>query len=281
MSDKIKQLLILARLNKPIGIYLLLWPTVWGLWLAGKGQPDWFIVAIFMLGVVLTRSAGCIINDIADCKKDGFVERTRSRPLVTKKVSIKEALLFFILLMISAFILVCFTNQLTMLLAVFGAFIAMGYPFLKRLTHLPQLGLGVAFSWSIPMAFAAMTDSIPAEGWLLFATAVFWPIIYDTQYAMTDREDDVQIGIKSTAILFGQWDRGMIGLLQVIFLLLLCWVGYVFQLNHLYYMNLLLVAVLFGYQQWLIKDRLPQPCFKAFLNNNWVGCLVFLGMVLG
>lgn len=281
MNEKIKQLLYLARLNKPIGIYLLLWPTLWGLWLAGKGEPDVLIVVIFILGVVLMRSAGCVINDIADYKKDGFVERTRLRPLVTKKVSIKEALLFFSILLIAAFILVCLTNRLTVLLAFCGALIAIAYPFLKRVTHLPQLGLGVAFSWSIPMAFAAINNTIPHEGWLLFTTALLWPIIYDTQYAMTDRQDDIQIGVKSTAILFGQWDRIIISLLQLLFLLLLVVIGFVFQLNVIYFLSLLLVSVLFIYQQWLIKDRLRERCFQAFLNNNWVGCLIFLGMALG
>jgi 4-hydroxybenzoate polyprenyltransferase len=276
--EKIKQLIFLMRLHKPIGIFLLLWPTLWALWLAGEGQPNLFIVAIFILGVIVMRSAGCVINDIADRHIDGRVERTRFRPLATGKISLKEALVLFGILLFFALALVLLLNPFTILLSAIGAMLAIVYPFMKRFTQLPQLGLGLAFSWGIPMAFAAETNSVPFNAWVLFFTTIIWPIIYDTLYAMVDEVDDMKIGVKSTAILFGNFDKLIIGILQIIFLLLLIWVGILFQLKIIYFLSLVPVSILFIYQQILIKDRMREFCFKAFLNNHWVGFIIFLGI---
>jgi 4-hydroxybenzoate polyprenyltransferase len=235
MYEKLKQYVYLIRLHKPIGILLLLWPTLWALWLASNGQPDWDIVAIFIAGVILMRSAGCIVNDIADKKWDGHVERTRGRPLVTGKISLKEAWIFFGILIATAFFLVWQLNWLTIILAFFGLLFAMIYPFLKRVTHLPQVGLGIAFSWGIPMAFAAELNAVPASGWVLFFAAMIWPMIYDTFYAMTDKADDINVGVKSMAILFGSREQFFIGLLQMVFVLLMVWVGFFFRLGFYYF----------------------------------------------
>lgn len=278
--EKIRQLIYLTRLHKPVGILLLLWPTCWALWLAGRSKPNLWIAGIFILGVILMRSAGCIINDIADRKFDGHVERTRERPLITGKISLKEALILFVILILVAFLLVLQLNMLTVLLSAIGIVLAMIYPFMKRVTHLPQLGLGLAFAWSVPMAFAAQTNAIPFDAWILFLAAAIWPIIYDTMYAMVDREDDIKIGIKSTAILFGEFDKVIIGLLQVCFLLLMIWVGLLFRLKAIYYICVICSAFLFAYQQILIKENSRAKCFKAFLNNQWVGLLIFLGIWL-
>lgn len=280
MYEKLKQYVYLIRLHKPIGILLLLWPTLWALWLASNGQPDWSIVAIFIAGVILMRSAGCIVNDIADKKWDAHVERTRGRPLVTGKISLKEAWIFFGILIAAAFLLVWQLNWLTIILAFFGLLFAMIYPFLKRVTHLPQVGLGIAFSWGIPMAFAAQLYEVPVSGWVLFFAAMIWPMIYDTFYAMTDKVDDINVGVKSMAILFGSREQFFIGLLQMVFVLLMVWVGFFFRLGFYYFASLLVVSFLFFYQEWLIKDRDPQKSFKAFLNNNWVGFVIFLGIIL-
>ncbi len=280
MHGKLKQYFYLIRLDKPIGILLLLWPTLWALWLASDGMPDWDMLAIFIIGVVLMRSAGCIINDIADRKWDGFVERTRNRPLVTQKISVKEAWIFFGVLIALAFLLVLQLNRMTIILAFFGLLFAMIYPFLKRFTHLPQLGLGIAFSWGIPMVFAAVLDDVPLSAWILFLAAMIWPMIYDTFYAMTDKTDDIKAGIKSMAILFGNKERFFIGLLQMFFVFLMIAVGLFFHLGFYYYASLMMTSFLFFYQEWLIKDKKPEHCFKAFLNNNWVGLVIFLGIVL-
>lgn len=280
MRDQLKQCAYLMRLHKPIGIFLLLWPTLWALWLASAGKPNVIIVVIFILGVILMRSAGCVINDIADRNIDGRVERTRLRPLATGKVSVREALVLFFILIFAAFLLVLLLNTFTILLAFVGAALTVFYPLMKRFTHLPQVGLGVAFAWSVPMAFAAEINSIPASAWLVFVIAVIWPVIYDTMYAMVDRRDDLKIGVKSTAILFGSHDKFIIGLLQSIILLLFVLLGYFFQLNLYYYCSVIVAALLFSYQQWLIKDREPQKCFAAFLNNHWVGLSVFTGIFL-
>lgn len=278
--DQFKQYIYLVRLNKPIGILLLLWPTLWALWLASSGKPDYRIVCIFVLGVILTRSAGCIINDFADRKWDAHVERTRERPLATGKIKPFAALVLFGLLCLLAFLLVLMLNPLTIMLAFVGVGLMIFYPFMKRFTHLPQLGLGLAYAWGVPMAFAAQTDAVPKGAWLVFVAAAVWPVIYDTMYAMVDRSDDLKVGIKSTAILFGKYDRALIGILQLVFFGLLVWMGQVFKLNGLYFLSLGFVAVLFGYQLWLIKDCDRKQCFKAFLNNHWVGFLVFLGILL-
>lgn len=280
LRARLPHYLQLIRLHKPIGILLLLWPTLWALWLGSAGQPDTKILLVFLLGTILMRSAGCIMNDIADRNIDGHVLRTRERPLVTGKVSMKEACCLMIFLSGSAFGLVLLCNLLTIFLAILGAMLVMIYPFMKRLMQLPQLVLGVAFSWSVPMAFAATSDNIPYSAWFLFLTCILWPLIYDTFYAMVDREDDTQIGIKSSAILFGANDKMIIGLLQIIFLSMLVQVGILFALNIFYYLALVATGLLFIYQQWLIKNRDRESCFAAFLNNNWVGLIIFLGIYL-
>jgi len=277
---RIPHYIALMRLDKPIGTLLLLWPTLWALWLSSAGSPNPKIVFIFVTGVFLMRSSGCIMNDLADRHLDGCVLRTKNRPLATGKVTPFEAVSLAALLSGIAFLLVLFCNTKVIHLAFIGLGLAIMYPFLKRITHLPQFGLGAAFSWGIPMAFAAQNGEVTFSAWFLFFTAMIWPIIYDTMYAMVDREDDVKIGIKSTAILFNEMDRLLIGLLQALFVTLLIIIGLMFQLRHAYYYSLVLVSCLFIYQQWLIKRRHPKDCFKAFLNNNWVGFFIFLGILL-
>ncbi len=278
--DKMKQCALLMRIKKPIGFFLVLWPTLWALWLAGAGSPDKVVVFIFVLGCFLMRSAGCVINDIADRHFDGFVARTQDRPLPNSRIRVKDAMILFLSLLLCAFFLVLFLNKLTIFLAFIGALLAAGYPFLKRFTNLPQVGLGVAFSWGVPMAFSALTGTVSFQGWLVFFAAFLWPIMYDTLYAMVDRPDDMRIGVKSTAILWGRADKWMVGFLQIVFLLMLCWVGYVFQLTIFYYLSLVIAGILLIYQQVLIKDAIPENCFKAFLNNHWVGCVIFIGILL-
>jgi 4-hydroxybenzoate polyprenyltransferase len=270
----------LTRLDRPIGSLLLLWPTLTALWLASGGVPSLELLVIFTLGTFLTRSAGCVVNDFADRNLDGAVTRTRERPLVTHSVSDNEAIVLSAVLAFIAFVLVLFTNTLTILLSFVGAAIACCYPFMKRLTHLPQLVLGVAFSWGILMAFAAAADTLPASAWLLFIANVLWTVAYDTQYAMVDREDDLKVGIKSTAILFGSLDRAMIAALQLLTLLTLVLVGRQFSLGNSFDLALLTVAGLFGWQHWQIRERDPRACFRAFLNNNYVGLVIFAGVVL-
>lgn len=279
IRERISQYAFLMRLDKPIGILLLLWPTLWAIWLASSGQPDYAILAIFTAGVVLMRSAGCVLNDFADRHFDPHVKRTRKRPLASGKVSVAEAMLLAGVLSFCAFLLVLFCNRLTITLSFIGAGLALAYPFMKRVTHLPQLGLGVAFSWGVPMAFAATTGFISTTAWFLFLTSIIWPIIYDTMYAMIDRDDDVRIGVKSTAVLFDAMDKLIIGLLQILFMVMLVIVGLMFQLRNAYYFSIVIVGLLFAYQQWLIKDRDAQKCFRAFLNNNWVGAVIFAGIV--
>ncbi len=271
---------VLVRLNRPIGIFLLMWPALWALWLAGAGQPPWFIVMVFVLGVVLMRSAGCAINDFADRKVDGHVTRTQQRPLATGVVTPTEAVAVFLTLSVTAFGLVLLLNWQTVALSVVALALTFIYPFMKRFTHVPQLFLGAAFGWAIPMAFMAVTTAVPLEAWLLFATTLLWALIYDTQYAMVDREDDVQVGIKSTAILFGAWDRVVIGVLQVIFLSAVLALGLAAGRGFWFELGVLIAAGCAVYQQWLIHERQPARCFQAFLNNNYVGMVIFLGLVL-
>lgn len=270
----------LMRLDKPIGVLLLLWPTLWALWFAGAGKPAIKITFIFVTGVFLMRSAGCVVNDLADRNFDAHVERTRNRPLASKKISVMEAIMLAILLGALAFLLVLFCNLLTIKLAFVGAALTVFYPLMKRITHLPQLGLGVAFAWGVPMAFAAQTGKINFAAWWVFAAAVIWPVIYDTMYAMVDRNDDLKIGIKSTAILFANRDRFFIAILQLLFVLVLMMMGKLFHLHGFYFVNLGVVAILFIYQQWLIRNRDRDACFQAFLNNNWVGLVIFVGILL-
>lgn len=269
----------LARLDRPIGSLLLLWPTLWALWLASDGHPSWFLLVIFVAGVFVMRSAGCVINDFADRDFDGHVKRTLNRPLPSGRITPGGALIFFGILVGIAFILVCQLNWLAISLSVVGLLLAAIYPFMKRITSVPQLILGFAFSWSIPMAYAAVAGNLNLVTWLLFLANILWTIAYDTQYAMVDRDDDLRIGLKSTAILFGLNDRRNIALLQAGTLVILLVVGALAHLTLSYYVSLLAAVLLFLYQQWLIRHRLRENCFKAFLNNNWVGALIFVGIL--
>ena len=270
----------LMRLDRPIGTWLLMWPTLWALWFAAEGTPDLKILMIFVLGVIFMRAAGCVINDFADRNFDGHVERTTNRPLATGEVSPREAIVLFILLCLSAFVLVLFTNPLTLMLTPAGLALAACYPFMKRYTHFPQVVLGAAFSWAIPMAFAAQTNSLPPALWLIFVANLVWTVAYDTAYAMEDRPDDLKIGIKSTAVLFGDYDRLVIGFLQASTLLLLATAGLAFERGLYFFLSLVLMAGLFVCQQWLISHRQRGPCLQAFLNNHYAGMLVFIGLVL-
>jgi 4-hydroxybenzoate polyprenyltransferase len=280
MKDRLIQYSHLMRLNRPVGIYLLLWPTLWALWIAGEGHPDLLVVFVFVSGVVLMRSAGCVINDYADREFDPHVERSRDRPIAAGRVKPKEALALFAVLCLGAFGLVLLMNELTIWLSLAGVILAASYPFMKRYTHLPQVYLGAAFGWAVPMAFAAQTGSVPKLAWLLFVATVLWATVYDTMYGMVDREDDIKIGIKSTAVLFGEADRTIIAIIQLLFLGALLLIGQAADLGGYYYFGVLLAAALSIYQQYLIRNREPEYCFQAFLNNNWLGAAVFSGLVL-
>lgn len=266
------------RLHRPIGILLLLWPALWALWIAGQGRPDPFVLGVFLIGTVLMRSAGCVINDFADRGFDGHVARTRERPLATGLVSPREAVWLFAILVALAGLLVLTLNRLTILLACVALVLSAIYPFMKRYTHLPQVYLGAAFAWSVPMAFAAQTGAVPSLAWLLLSAVVLWVLVYDTQYAMVDREDDLKIGIKSTAILFDDADRAIIGGLQLLLLVDLWLIGHQAELAWPYDLGLAIAAGLAAYQQYLIRDREPAGCFAAFMNNNWFGMAVFAGV---
>jgi len=271
----------LLRINRPIGSLLLLWPTYWALWLAGEGNPDTGNILVFTLGVFFMRAAGCAINDFADRDWDKHVKRTKDRPLTTGRIKPREAVaLFGGLCVISFLMVVLFTNTLTLYLSFAGAALALIYPFTKRYTHMPQLFLGAAFSWAIPMAWAAQTGELSQVTWLLFTANVLWTVAYDTFYAMVDRDDDIKVGIKSTAILFGDADRTIIGVLQAMVIFILIIVGHRSELGTFYYLGLLAMTCLFIYQQFLAKDRDRDGCFKAFLNNNWAGLAVFTGLAI-
>lgn len=270
----------LARLDKPIGTLLLLWPTLWALWLAGEGSPDPWVLLVFVCGVFLMRSAGCVINDYADRDFDGHVKRTAGRPLATGRVSSREALLLFAVLALISFALVLTLNTLTIAMSFAGLVLAVCYPFMKRFIPIPQFVLGLAFSWSIPMAYGAQADALPPLAWLLFAANLLWTIAYDTEYAMVDRDDDLKLGLKSSAIWFGRWDRHIIGLLQVATLSCMGLVGALAGLGVAYYASLLLVALMFLQQQRQIHGRERDPCFQAFLANNRVGMVLFAGIAL-
>jgi len=280
LTSNVNNYVKLARIDKPIGIFLVLWPTLWALWLAAEGVPSLDVLAIFVAGCVLMRSAGCVINDFADRNIDGDVERTKDRPLVTGKISPKNALIFFASLCLIAFLLVLQTNELTIYLS-FGALaLAAAYPFMKRYTYLPQVVLGAAFAWAVPMAYAAQTNELPSVIWLIYTATVLWTVAYDTMYAMVDREDDLKIGVKSTAILFGNADRAIIAFLQTLVVLTLCMIGDQLKLGQFYFLGVVSASILFIYQQHLIRLRYRDECFKAFLNNNWVGLVIFVGLVL-
>lgn len=268
----------LMRFDKPIGVFLLLWPTSWALWIATQGHPPLKLVIIFILGVIIMRAAGCVINDFADRNIDKQLCRTQNRPLTTGTVSISEAIGLFIFLCFIALVLVLLLNRLAFELAIPGMLLTIIYPFLKRFTHLPQLCLGISFSLSILMVFAAQQENIPMIAWLLFFPAMIWPIAYDTQYAMADREDDLKVGVKSTAILFGYYDRIIIALIQMSMLIMLSILGKYLSFNYLFYLGLIVAFGLMSYQHVLIRRREPRQCLKAFRNNNWVGFFIFLSI---
>lgn len=270
----------LMRFDKPIGIFLLLWPGLWALWIAGQGRPQPLVVAVIVLGTTVMRAAGCVINDYADRHFDPHVERTRQRPIAAGEVSPQEALRLFVGLCLLALGLVSLLNPLTIALSVPGALLAASYPFMKRYTHLPQAYLGLAFGWAVPMSFAAETGGIPGVAWVLYAATVLWALIYDTMYAMVDRDDDLRIGVKSTAILFGDYDRLIIAALQLSMLAILWALGLTLRLGLPYELGLLGAAGLALYQQWLIRDRSRAACFRAFLNNHWFGAVIFAGIAL-
>lgn len=279
-EDRLREYALLMRLHRPIGIYLLLWATLWALWLAGNGQPRRGTVLVFVLGVVLMRSAGCVINDIADRNFDPHVARTRDRPLAAGRVSLGEAVGLASLLCLLAFALVLTQNALTIQLSFVGLALAVSYPLMKRFHHFPQFHLGAAFGWGIPMAYAALTNSLPLVAWLLLLANMLWAAIYDTEYAMVDREDDLKIGLKSTAIRFGEWDRRIIGYLQLALLFLLIGIGLLTGRSGFYYLGVFVAAWLALYQQYLIRDRQPEGCFQAFLNNHLFGLAIFCGLLL-
>lgn len=270
----------LARMHKPIGAALLLWPTWWALWLAAGDFPPWSSLFIFTLGVFLMRSAGCVINDYADRDLDPQVKRTRERPIAAGKVAPREALIVFAVLLASSFVLVLFTNALTIKLSVVGAFLAATYPFVKRYTHLPQVYLGAAFGWSIPMAFAAVSNTLPPLCWLLFVANILFSTIYDTEYAMVDRDDDLKAGAKSTAILFGDLDLPIIAILMASFLVAMALVAQRGHLHGLYFVGVAVAAGLFVWQQWIMRARDRDACFAAFRNNNWVGMALWAGIAV-
>ena len=276
---QLKQFVSLTRFDRPIGIYLLLWPTLTALWIAAEGWPGWHLLLVFALGTVLTRSAGCIINDLADMKFDGSVKRTQDRPLISGKVAPLEALLLAGSIAFFALLLVLTTNIYTVYMSVFAVIIAVIYPFMKRYTYLPQAFLGIAFSWGIPMTFTAVSNEIANVAWLLLIANLLWVVAYDTQYAMVDRDDDIKLGLKSTAILFAELDRSMIAILQVSFVATLLLVTRSVELSVYYYLGLSGAIGLFIYQHYLTWNRSREGCFKAFLNNHWVGFSVFLGIV--
>jgi 4-hydroxybenzoate polyprenyltransferase len=280
VADRIKTYAQLMRLDKPIGILLLLWPMLWGLWFAAQGLPDGRILVIFVLGTVLMRSAGCVINDFADRKIDPHVERTKNRPMAAGRVSSKEALLLAAGLSLIAFLLILPLNQLTILLSVPALFLAASYPFTKRFFAMPQAYLGIAFSFGIPMAFAAQTGSLPAIVWILMLANLFWVIAYDTAYAIVDKPDDLKIGIKTSAITFGRFDVLGVMACHVCFIAIMLAIGQLQQMNWAYYAGLIAASGLMTYQYTLIHNRDRALCFKAFLHNNWVGMVVFAGIAL-
>ena len=270
----------LMRLDKPIGIWLLLWPTLWALWLAGEGNPDPGIFAVFMFGVVIMRSAGCVLNDLADRNIDPYVERTRMRPIASGAVAPLEALTLFVALALIAVGLAAMLNRPAQVLAVIGAGLTIVYPFIKRIISIPQFVLGAAFGWAVPMAFAAQTGETAQLAWLVFGTALIWAVIYDTFYAMVDRDDDLKVGTKSTAILFGDADLFVIGGLQLLMLVALVFIGDMAELGFWYYGSIALAAMLMAWHQWLARDRQAAGCFRAFLHNQYIGMIIFIGIVL-
>jgi 4-hydroxybenzoate polyprenyltransferase len=278
--QKAHDLLVLTRMDRPIGALLLLWPTWWALWLAAGDFPPWKLLIIFTLGVFAMRAAGCAINDYADRKLDPQVARTAGRPIAAGRVTPREALIVFGVLLVFAFVLVLLTNTLTIKLSFIGAALAALYPFTKRYTDLPQVVLGAAFGWSIPMAFAAVQNNVPPVGWLLFIANILWSVIYDTEYAMVDREDDLKAGARSTAILFGDADLPIIGVLMATFLMAMVMVGTRAHLGWPHWLAVIATAGMFGWQQWIMRKRERDACLTAFRHNNWVGLALWIGMAL-
>jgi 4-hydroxybenzoate polyprenyltransferase len=279
-ARRARDLIELARLHRPIGIWLLLWPVLWAVWIAGASHPTPKVLVIFVLGTVAMRSAGCVINDLADRDFDPFVKRTRDRPIASRRIAPHEAILWFLVLIGIALALVLQLDPVTIRMSIVGAILAVSYPFFKRFFPLPQFYLGVAFTWGVPMAFNAETGSIARVAWIIFFAGIIWAAIYDTMYAMVDREDDLKIGVKSSAIVFGDMDKLIIGMLQALMLFALYLAGKNMLFGYWYNMGLVGAAVFFAYQQWLIRDRKPEGCFKAFLNNHYVGYAVFIGILL-
>ena len=279
MTSKANALWRLMRFDRPIGILLLLWPTLWALFIAGEGRPSLKNLLIFCTGVVLMRAAGCIMNDIADRDFDPHVERTRCRPLAAGELTVREALIAFLVMMLLAFGLVLMTNALTIKMAFVGAALAASYPFFKRWTHFPQVVLGLAFGWGIPMAFAAENGFVAPVAWLILLINVIWSVIYDTLYAMVDRDDDIAVGLKSTAILFGEYDLLILRVLKILMIVLLFVLGVKLQLAWPWFAGVMVAVALFGWQQKLALKRERDGCFKAFLNNNWVGLAILAGLL--
>ncbi len=280
-SERLSLYLQLTRLNRPIGILLLMWPTLWGVWIAGAGHPDWHIVLIFVVGTVLMRSAGCAINDYADRDIDKHVKRTKERPLTSGRISVREAVWVAAVLALLAFLLILPLNNLTLMMSIPAVFLAGSYPFTKRFLAIPQAYLGIAFGFGIPMAFAAQLGNVPPVAWLLLLANMFWAIAYDTEYAMVDRDDDIHIGIHSAALLFGKFDVAAVIICYAMTLGLLVWAGQVLELGSLYYLGLIVAVGIAIYHYTLIKSRSRETCFKAFLHNNWFGFSVFAGVIGG
>jgi 4-hydroxybenzoate polyprenyltransferase len=280
LARRLEEYMRLMRLNRPIGIWLLLWPTLWALWVAGNGHPDPKVLVVFVLGVTVMRSAGCIVNDFADRNVDPHVRRTRERPLAARRVTPAEALLLFVGLLGVALWLATYLNPFTLRLACAGAALTVSYPFLKRYFALPQLYLALAFSWGVPMAFAALLGTLPRVAWVMFVATIIWVTIYDTLYAMVDREDDLKIGVNSSAIVFADMDRLIVGALQLAMLVALALMGRSLLFGNAYFAALGVAAVFFVYQQWLIRAREPDACLRAFLNNHYVGMSIFIGILL-
>ncbi len=278
--NQLQNYLQLMRLDKPIGVWLLLWPTLWALWLAGEGHPDPGVFTVFMLGVVVMRSAGCVLNDFADRNIDPYVERTRMRPIASGAVAPMEALTLFAALALIAIGLAAMLNRPAQVLAVIGAGLTVVYPFIKRIVSIPQFILGAAFGWAVPMAFAAQTGETAQLAWLVFGTALIWAVIYDTFYAMVDRDDDLKVGVKSTAILFGDADLFVVGGLQLLMLTALVFIGNMAELGFWYYGSIFIAATLMAWHQWLARDRQAAACFRVFRHNQYIGMIIFIGIVL-
>jgi 4-hydroxybenzoate polyprenyltransferase len=277
---RIRDLIEVARLHRPIGIWLLLWPVLWAIWIAGASHPTPKVLVIFVLGTVAMRSAGCVINDLADRDFDPFVKRTRDRPIASRRLAPLEAVVWFLVLIAAALALVMQLDVKTIRMSVIGAVLAVSYPFFKRFFPLPQFYLGVAFSWGVPMVFIAEMGAIPRVAWIIFFAGIIWAAIYDTMYAMVDRDDDLRIGVKSSAIAFGDMDRVIIGMLQLLMLFTLYLAGRSMEFGYWYHVGLVAAGVFFAYQQWLIRERRPVSCFSAFLNNHYVGLSIFIGILL-